>query len=148
MMTGTNPDQITCVDGKVLMMKNTGTPACVNPDSFLRLADRGWGNWDMSMMTNNPQQMQRVMNSMMNNPQTGNLWYDIMKNDPQHMQPMMNNNWTMNNPQMMGPMMGPMMNSMMDDPELRQQMMNNMMMNPQMMQSMMNNQQFMQQLNP
>ncbi|NNM36089.1 MAG: hypothetical protein HKO48_03125, partial [Nitrosopumilus sp.] len=73
MMMGTNPNQIVCADGKVLMMKNMGMPACVNPDSYLRLADRGWGNWDMNMMTNDPQQMQRVMNSMLSNQQTGKL---------------------------------------------------------------------------
>ena len=61
---GTSPNQIVCADGKVLMMKNMGMSACVNPNSYLRLADRGWGNWDMNMMTNDPQQMQRVMNSM------------------------------------------------------------------------------------
>ena len=125
MMMGTNSDQITCADGKVLMMNNQGIPACVNPDSYLRLAERGWGNFDMNMMTNNPEQMQRVMNSMMNNPQTGKLWYDTMTNDPQHLQTMTNQMMTTmtNNPQMMGPMM----NSIMNDPELRQQMMNMMM---------------------
>ena len=43
MMMGTNPNQIVCAEGKVLMMKNMGMSACVNPDSYLRLVDRGWG---------------------------------------------------------------------------------------------------------
>ena len=50
MMMGTNPNQIVCADGLVPMMKNMGMTACVNPDTYLRLADRGWGNWDMNMM--------------------------------------------------------------------------------------------------
>ena len=106
MMMGTNPIQVVCAEDKVLMMRGAGTPACVNPNSYLRLADRGWGNFDMNMMmANNPQQMQRIMNSMMDNPQVGKLWYDVMTDDPQHVQSMVNQMTTsmMNNPRMMGP---------------------------------------------
>ena len=85
-----DPDQIQCREGFVPIIRGTtGVPACVNPSTWVRLADRGWGNFDVNMMANNPQHMQSIMNSMMNNPQTGKLWYDIMANNPQHMQSMM-----------------------------------------------------------
>jgi len=124
----------------------SGTPVCVNPDTWLRLADRGWGMWDVNMMMQNPQQTQQIMNSMMNDPEITKLWHDTMTTaNPQHMQNMIDQMTTAmkQSPQNSWPMM----NFMMSDPELRQQMMNQMMMNPQMMQSMMSHQQFMQQLN-
>ena len=144
-MMGTNPDQIICGDDKVLMIKNIGMPACVSPNSYLRLADRGWGNFDMNTMTNN-QQIQNVMNSMINNPQIGKLWYDIVPSNPQNVQNMVTQMMSSikQNPQKMQPMM----NFMMNDPELRQQMMNSMMNNQQFMNNLMQNQGFMQQMNP
>jgi len=147
MMTN-NIEDITCREGMTLMIKDSNaTPVCLSPNSYLRLADRGWGNFDMNMMVNHPQQMQGVMNSMMNNPQTGKLWYDIVSNNPQQMQEMMiNNPWHMQG--MMGQMTGPMMSDMMKDPQMRQQMMEQMSQNQQMMQELMQNQQFMEQLNP
>ena len=127
-----------------MMRGMSGTPVCVNPDTWLRLADRGWGMWDMNMMMQNPTQMQQVMNSMMNNPDTGKLWYDTMT-DPQHMQDMFDQMTTTmkQSPQNSWPMM----NFMMNDPELRQQMIDQMMQNQDMMQSILQHQQFMQQLN-
>ena len=137
-MMGTN--QIACADDKVLMMKNIGMSACVSPNSYLRLADRGWGNFDMNMMTNN-QQMQSVMNSMISNPQVGKLWYDSVTNNQQNIQSMVDQMYSnmKQNPQKMQPMM----NFMMNDPELRQQMMDNMLQNSQMMQGMKANNQMM-----
>jgi len=90
MMTN-NIEEITCREGMVLMLKGANaTPACLSSNSYLRLADRGWGNFDVNMMVNRPQQMQGVMNSMMNNPQMAQQWQDMMANNPQQMQSMAN----------------------------------------------------------
>ena len=140
MMMGTNSDQITCADDKVLMMKNAGDTVCVSPNSYLRLADRGWGNFDMNMMNNN-QQVQNVMNSMIKNPNVGKLWYDIVRDNPQNTQSMveqMTSSMKQNTQKMQ-----PMMNFMMNDPELRQQMMDQMLQNTLMMQGMKTNTQMM-----
>ena len=140
MMMGTNPNQIICADGKVLMVNNMGMPACVSPSTYWKLADRNWGNFDTELLANNQNHLHGVMGAMINNPQMSQHMHDWMKDNPQHMQTMMdtwmpqmtqNNQWMMN-------MMGPMMN----DPELSQQMINHMMMNPQMMQNMQSNQQW------
>ncbi|EIJ66638.1 hypothetical protein BD31_I1829 [Candidatus Nitrosopumilus salaria BD31] len=142
MMMGTSPNQIVCADGKVLMMKHMGMPACVNPSTYWRLADRSWGNFDTELLAQNQNYMQGVMGTMMNHPQMSQYMHDWMTDNPQHMQTMMdywvpqmaqNNQWMMN-------MMGPMMN----DPELSKQMMNYMMMNLQMMDKMKSNQQWME----
>ena len=141
MMMGTNPDQITCTDGKVLMIKNMGMSACVSPSTYWRLADRGWGAFDTDTLAQNQNYMHGVMGAMINHPQMSQYMHDWMRDNPQHMQTMMDN-WMpqmMQSDQWMMNMMGPMMN----DPELSQQMMNHMMMNPQMMQNMKSNQQWM-----
>ncbi|MDH3736357.1 MAG: hypothetical protein OEQ94_04965 [Nitrosopumilus sp.] len=142
LMMGTNPDQITCADGKVLMMNNMGMPACVTPSTYWRLADRDWGNFDTELLAKNQNHMHGVMGAMINHPQMSQNMHDWMRDNPQHMQTMMDT-WMpqmMQNDQWMMNMMGPMMN----DPELSQLMMNHMMMNPQMMQNMKSNQQWME----
>ncbi len=125
--------QITCKEGLVLLEKANGAPACVSPNAYLRLVDRGWGMWDSSIMTNRPNMMQEVMGHVVRDPnlsqqlhsmiqQNQNLWYDVspqLKQDPQVLQNMMM----------------PMMN----DPQSRQQMIEMMQQNPQMMQSVRNN---------
>jgi plastocyanin len=141
MMMGTSPNQITCPDGKVLMMKHMGMPSCVNPSTYWKLADRGWGTFDTDTLTKNQNHMHGVMGVMINHPQMSQHMHDWMRDNPQHMQTMMDT-WMpqmMQNDQWMMNMMGPMMN----DPELSQQMMNHMMMNPQMMNHMKSNQQWM-----
>ena len=141
MMMGTNPNQITCADGKVLMMKHMGMPSCVSPSTYWRLADRGWGTFDTETLAKNQKHMHGVMGAMINHPQMSQHMHDWMRDNPQHMQTMMNH-WMpqmMKNNQWMMNMMGPMMN----DPELSKQMMNHMTMNPQMMKNMKSNQQWM-----
>jgi len=167
-------DQITCKEDYALLVKANGTPACVSPSSYLRLADRGWGTFDSNIMKNRPMMMQNVMGQMMQDPNLSQQMIDNMMNNPQMMQSMMGNNQMMGmmrggpmmgQGQMGGPMMGQgmmgkgmmmqnpqmmnsMMNQMMNDPELRQQMFDAMMNHKEMMQMMMHNQQFMNQLNP
>ena len=133
-----DPSQVQCREGYVMMMRGTDeTPVCINPNTSWRLADRGWGNFDMNMMmNNNPQQFQSLTNSMMNNPNTSNLWYDLAF-DPNRMQDVADQMTSSmrQNPQMMNPML----NFMMNDPELRQQMIDQMMQNPQMMKTVRGN---------
>jgi hypothetical protein len=111
------------------MMKNSEIVSCISPNIYLRLADMGWRDFDMSMMTNN-QQMQSVTNSMMNNPNIGKLWHDIVRDNHQNTVEQMTSSMKQNSQKMQ-----PMMN----DLELRQQMTDNMMNNPQFMNSLMQN---------
>ncbi len=132
MMTN-NIDDITCREAMVLIIRGANaTPACVSPNAYLRLMDRGWGMFDANIMADRPQMMQSVASQMIQNPQM-----------MQQMREMM-----VDNPQQMRDMMGPMMQNIMNDPELRQQMIDQMMQRQQLMQELMQNQQFMQQLNP
>jgi len=137
-----DPNQIQCRDDFVMMMRGTtGSLVCINPDTSLRLADRGWGIFDMNMMmNNNPSQLQGITNSMMKNPNTSKLWYDISDN-PNTTQSVVDQMTSSmrQNPQKMNPMM----NFMMNDPDLRQKMVDSMMKNSQMMQSMRDNNQIM-----
>ena len=39
---GTSPDDVVCKEGFVLVWKNDGMPACVKPESVLKLVESGW----------------------------------------------------------------------------------------------------------
>ena len=70
MRMNNNPNQVMCSPDMVLMMRDSnGIPTCVTPQSYLRLADRGWGNFDWDLLSQHPHQMQGIMINMMNNPQ-------------------------------------------------------------------------------
>jgi len=45
MMTN-NIDDITCREGLALMVRTSGTPACVTPSTYLRFVDLGMGNFE------------------------------------------------------------------------------------------------------
>ena len=136
MSTLNDPSQIHCREGFVMMMRGTtDSSVCVNPNTSLRLVDRGWGNFDMNMMMkNNPQQFQVLANSMLNNPNTSKLWYDVgfEPNIKQNLADQITSSM-IQNPQKVNPMMNFMIGSMMNDPELRQQMIDQMMNNQEMM---------------
>ena len=39
---GQDINELTCKEGFVLITKANGMPACISPNSYLRLTDRGW----------------------------------------------------------------------------------------------------------
>lgn len=129
--------QIVCKEGLVLLEKANGSPACVSPNAYLRLVDRGWGMWNSDLMSDRPNMMQGIMGQVIRDPnlsqqlhstiqQNQNLWYDVSPQLKQKLQ---------QNPQLLQNMMMPIM----DDPKLRQQMIETMQQHQQMMQSVQNN---------
>ncbi len=40
---GVLPEEVICKEGRVLIIKHNGSPACVRPDTAVILEDRGWG---------------------------------------------------------------------------------------------------------
>jgi hypothetical protein len=97
-----NPSQVMCSPDMVLMMRDSsGLPACVTPQSYLRLADRGWGNFDWDLLSQHPHQMQGVMMNMMNNPQ---MWQHMTTHP--HMTDMMQRHGMMGHGMGQGMMMG------------------------------------------
>ena len=164
MMTD-DPNQITCPTGMGMMMRHNGDPVCFTPSTYMRLVDRGWGNYDFNYMTKDPQFMTGMMNNMMQHPQM----MGYMMNHPEMMQSMHANDKWMNMMHGQGMMMGkgmmgqgkmmenytmgcPMCSGMMGGNMNQPMMMNNpwMMHNPQMMHgmmgTMMNDPQFQQQM--
>ena len=171
-MMHNDPNQITCRQGMgLLISSSSGTPACVTPTTYMRLVDRGWGNYDFNQITRDQQFMTGIMNNMMFHPRMMGYWM----NDPQSLQYMQQNNQWMGmmhrGPMMGGPMMGQAMIQnytvgcpwcpvgsgigtnqgwMMHNPQHMQGMFGYMMNDPefrqQMFEHMLNNQQYMQQL--
>ena len=126
-----DPDILTCKEGLILLQKTNGAPACVSPSTYLKLVDRGYGNFNSSQLMNHPQMMTHLMGEMIVEPRLMYHWHTMMMNDLKIMQ------YTMpdmifqlkENPEFMANIMGPMITN----PELREQMIEHMQNHPQMM---------------
>ena len=45
-----DPDMLTCKSDFLLLQKYNGKPACVMPNTYLKLVDRGFGSHNQSMI--------------------------------------------------------------------------------------------------
>jgi hypothetical protein len=66
---GIHANEIACKEGLVLMIRESGTPACLTPPSYLRSIDRGWGVGDLDLLQEHPEQLDSVIESIMQNRQ-------------------------------------------------------------------------------
>ncbi|WP_255465299.1 hypothetical protein [Nitrosopumilus sp. b3] len=115
-----DPDTITCKSGHLLLQKNDGTPTCVMPSTYLKLIDRGYGNYDSSIMSNRPEMMNQLMQNMVSNEKLMHHWHEMMQKNPIIMMNTMND-WVSQmkvNPELMKNILGPMAS----DPQLREKM--------------------------
>jgi hypothetical protein len=126
-----DPDILTCKEGLILLPKTNGAPACVLPSTYLKLVDRGYGNFNSSQLMNHPQMMIHLMGEMIVEPQLMYHWHTMIMNDLKIMQYTMSDMifQLKENPEFMANIMGPMT----ANPELRKQMIEHMQNHPQMM---------------
>ena len=116
----TNLDIIICKEGHLLLQKNDGNPACVLPSTYLKLIDRGYGQYDSSIMSKRPEMMNQLMQSMVSNDKLMYHWHEMIQKDPSMMMKTMNNFiFQINNdPELLKNMLGPITS----DPKLREKM--------------------------
>ncbi len=134
-------DELTCKEGLVLLQKNNGAPACVSPNAYLKLVDRGYGMFDSSIMMNRPAMMNNLMQNMAENQSLMEHWHIMMVNNPSMMNKTMTN-WILQmkkNPEFLSNVVGPMTS----DPQLREQMLKQMKNHPQMEKELQQNPQWM-----
>ena len=123
-------DMINCKPGQLLLQKNDGNPACVMPQTYLKLVDRGYGNHNQSMMDKRPEMMNHLMNSMASNEKVMSHWHEMMQNDSYKMNQTMNS-WISQmkeDPNLLKNMLAPMTS----DSILREKMIHTMQNHPQM----------------
>ncbi|MDH3278990.1 MAG: hypothetical protein OEM17_02340 [Nitrosopumilus sp.] len=126
----TDPDTITCKPDHLLLQKNDGTPACVMPSTYLKLVDRGYGNYDTSIMSKRPEMMNQLIQNMVVNEKLMHHWHEMMQKNPTIMMQTLND-WVIQmkeNPELMKNMLGPMTS----DPQLREKMIQTMKNHPNM----------------
>ncbi len=115
-----DPDTITCKSGHLLLQKNDGTPSCVMPSTYLKLIDRGYGNYDSSIMSKRPEMMIQLLQHMVSNEKLMYHWHEMMQKNLTIMMHTMND-WVSQmkeNPELMKNILGPMTS----EPQLREKM--------------------------
>lgn len=126
----TDIDMLTCKSGYLLLQKNNGNPACVMPSTYLKLIDRGYGNYDQLIMDKNPDMMNTLMIQMTSDDKVMSHWHSMMQQNPKLIMQTMDN-WVLqmkDNPELLKNMLSPMTS----DPELRKKTILTMKNHPQM----------------
>jgi len=115
-----DPDTLTCKQDYLLLQKSNGNPSCVKPTTYLKLIQRGYGNYDSSIMSKRPEMMNSLMQSMSSDQNMMNHWHDMMLKN-HHIMTKTMDNWVSHikdNPKLLKNMLGPMTS----DPILRERM--------------------------
>jgi len=134
-------DQITCKEGLVLIQKHNDNPACVSSLAYLRLLDRGYGEFDPSTIMERQEMVVSIMKSMTSDDNLLHHWNQVLLNDAELMQKTMNN-WISQmktNSEFLEIVMGPMTS----DPKLRDQMIQHMKEHPRMEKSLLDHKEWM-----
>ena len=124
-----DPDMLTCKSGYLLLQKSNGNPACLTPQTYLKLVERGYGIHNQSLVSKNHEMMNILMNTIKSDETLMYHWHEMMKKNPSVMIQTMDN-WVSqmkDNPELLKNMLSPMMNS-----ELRANMTQTMKNHPQM----------------
>lgn len=66
---GVPANEVACKQGLVLMIRESGNPACLTAPSYLRSIDRGWGVGDIDLLQKHPEQVDAIVSAIMNNRQ-------------------------------------------------------------------------------
>lgn len=123
-------DTLTCKQGHLLLQKFDGNPSCVLPFTYLKLVQRGYGNYDESIMNKHPEMMNTLMQNMVSNQNIMYHWHEMMQKNPRIMMDTMDH-WVSqmkNNPELLKNILGPMTS----DPQLREKMIDTMKNHPHM----------------
>ncbi len=111
-------DELSCKQGYLLFLKtHGGYPMCVFPSTYLKLVDRGFGNYDRSIMDNRPEMMNVLMHTMVSHTGLMQHWHEMMQKNPLIMT-QVTENWTSqikNNPDLLKNVLG----HLTSDPNLR-----------------------------
>jgi len=116
----TDLDILTCKQELVLLQKINGNPSCVMPFTYMKLVDRGYGNYDSSMLSKHPEMMNQLMQNIASNEELMSHWHGMLKKNPTLMSKAMASlaSQMKDNPQLLKNMLGPMTS----DPKLRETM--------------------------
>ena len=93
---GIPAEETICREGFVLMVRESGDPACMTPPGFLRSIDRGWGQADLDLMQKNPDQVDSVISAIMHNRDLRNMVIERIAENPEVLEKIKDNERLMN----------------------------------------------------
>ncbi len=93
---GVPASEIACKTGFVLMVRESGSPACLTSPSYLRSVDRGWGVADLDLLQKNPEQLDSIIASIMQNRELREQVIERISANPEALEKIKSNEKLMN----------------------------------------------------
>ncbi len=96
MHSGIAPTEVACNENFVLMVRESGSAACLTPASYLRSVDRGWGVADLELMEKHPEQLDAIIATIMQNRQLREQVIERISANPEALEKIKGNEKLMN----------------------------------------------------
>jgi len=96
MKQGVPANEVACKENFVLMVRESGSAACLTPASFLRSIDRGWGVADLDLLEEHPEQLDAIIATIMQNPQLREQVIERISANPEAIEKIKGNEKLMN----------------------------------------------------
>ena len=96
MHSGIISTDVVCNENFVLMVRESGSAACLTPASFLRSVDRGWGVADLNLLAEHPEQLEAIIATMMQNRQLREQVIERISANPEALEKIKSNEKLMN----------------------------------------------------
>jgi len=95
-LSGIAPTEVACKENFVLMVRESGNPACLTPASYLRSVDRGWGVADLDLMEKHPEQLDALIATIMQSRQLRDQVIERVAENPEVLEKIKSNEKMMN----------------------------------------------------
>ena len=96
MHSGIVPTDVACKENFVLMVRESGSAACLTPASYLRSIDRGWGLADLDLMEKHPEQLDAIIAAIMQNRELREQVIERVSANPEALEKIKSNEKLMN----------------------------------------------------
>jgi hypothetical protein len=93
---GVPASEVICKENLVLMVRESGNPACLTPASYLRSVDRGWGVADLDLMEKHPEQLDAIIATIMQNRELREQVIEKISANPEALEKIKSNEKLMN----------------------------------------------------
>ncbi len=93
---GVPASEVACRENFVLMVRESGSAACLTPASYIRSADRGWGVPDIQLLEKHPEQLDAIIAHIMQNRELREQIIEKISANPQAIEKIKSNEKLMN----------------------------------------------------
>lgn len=93
---GVPAHEVVCKENFVLMVRESGSAACLTPASYLRSVDRGWGVADLDLMEKHPEQLDSIIAAIMQNRELREQVIERVSANPEALEKIKSNEKLMN----------------------------------------------------